>query len=72
MALVECERGHVYDDEKFPVCPYCMNSRKQKGIYISVAKKEKKAKILYRRMAGSDRRQRERKGFSDLCRKEQD
>ena len=45
MALVECERGHVYDDEKFPVCPYCMNSRKQKGIYISVAKKEKKRRF---------------------------
>ena len=45
MALVECKRGHVYDDEKFPVCPYCMNSRKQKGIYISVAKKEKKRRF---------------------------
>lgn len=30
MALIECGRGHVYDDEKFPVCPYCMNSRKQR------------------------------------------
>lgn len=45
MALIECGRGHVYDDEKFPVCPYCMNSRKQKGIYISVAKKEKKRRF---------------------------
>lgn len=45
MALVECEKGHVYDDEKFPACPYCMNSWKQKGIYISVTKKKERRRF---------------------------
>ena len=23
MAQIECGRGHLYDPEKYPTCPYC-------------------------------------------------
>ena len=27
MAQIECGRGHLYDPEKYPTCPYCNSSR---------------------------------------------
>ena len=28
MAQIECGRGHLYDPEKYPVCPYCNGNQK--------------------------------------------
>ena len=27
MAQIECGRGHLYDPEKYPTCPYCKNNQ---------------------------------------------
>ena len=36
MAQIECGRGHLYDPEKYPTCPYC-NTHQQ----ITVAAAER-------------------------------
>ena len=27
MAQIECGRGHLYDPEKYPTCPYCKTNQ---------------------------------------------
>ena len=28
MSQIECGRGHLYDPDKYPVCPYCNTNQK--------------------------------------------
>ena len=28
MAQIECGRGHLYDPDKYPTCPYCNGNQK--------------------------------------------
>ena len=47
MAQIECGRGHLYDPDKYPTCPYC-NTNQQ----ITVAAAGRTAPI---RVAGTNR-----------------
>ena len=40
MAQIECGRGHLYDPEKYPTCPYCKNNQQ-----ITVAAEQRTAPL---------------------------
>lgn len=50
MAQIECGRGHLYDPEKYPTCPYCGGGQK-----ITVASASRTAPLGSRLATGAQR-----------------
>ena len=38
MAQIECGRGHLYDPDKYPACPYCGGGQKIKVVVVKTDK----------------------------------
>lgn len=38
MAVIKCEEGHFYDNEKFVQCPHCANGAKNESITVAMSR----------------------------------
>lgn len=56
MAIIQCEFGHYYDDEKYAECPHCEEQIGEGDLTMSFVEEEERAHDKLAAMAGSDER----------------
>ena len=54
MAIIQCENGHYYDDEKYVTCPHCSNHPQEDEATMSFVEEEELAINKLAAMVGGD------------------
>jgi len=54
MAIIQCDSGHYYDDEKYSFCPHCAEQTGEDELTMSFAQEEERIQDKLASMVGED------------------